>query len=98
MAVVYITTTPDEQKKVYDFICTLSGEQISVSQMANKIGLAQSRVRYAIEDLISNGYVERVPIKAFNKHYVRYSYKVRKEFVDGSSDTSKTYSSYTERQ
>ena len=39
-------------------------------------GMNQSRVRYVITDLEEAGKIKRVPVKAFNVHYIRYKYEV----------------------
>ena len=46
------------------------------ARFAEEAGLPQTRARYALIDLIEAGKVERIASKAFNKHYVRYSYKL----------------------
>lgn len=76
MAQFTVTTTTDEQNKVLQAIKELNGETAPVSTIANMTGLRHSRVRYAIQDLVDAGRIEKVPTKAFNKHYVRYCYRV----------------------
>lgn len=76
MPKIIIETTPEEQAIVLDAIRKLEGATVPVREIAELTNLSQSRVRYAIMDLIEAKKVERVASKAFNKHYVRYSYKV----------------------
>ena len=76
MAQINITTTQIERDAVLKALKELEGKTTPVSKLAEMTGLKQSRVRYAIVDLIEEKKIERVPTKAFNKHYVRYSYKV----------------------
>lgn len=86
MAQINIVTTPEEQEIVLKAIATLSGQTVSgqtvsgqtvaVSDIAKKAGLNQNRVRYVITDLEEAGKIKRIPTKAFNKHYIRYSYEV----------------------
>ena len=78
MAQINIVTTPEEQAIVLKAIATLSGQTVAVavSDIAKKAGLNQNRVRYVITDLEEAGKIKRIPTKAFNKHYIRYSYKV----------------------
>ena len=76
MAQVIITTTNEEQEKVLHALKDLNGETAPVSAIARMAGLRDSRVRYAIQDLVDAGRIEKVPTKAFNKHYVRYCYIV----------------------
>ena len=76
MAQITITTRPEEQDAVLQAIKELNGKVAAVSTIARMTGLLQSRVRYAIEDLIDAERIRKVPHKAFNKHYVRYSYEI----------------------
>ena len=76
MAQVIITTTSEEQEKVLQALKNLNGETAPVSAIARMAGLRDSRVRYALQDLVDAGRIEKIPTKAFNKHYVRYCYKV----------------------
>jgi DNA-binding MarR family transcriptional regulator len=76
MARINIVTTPEEQELVYKAIAVLSGQTISVSDIAKEAGLNQNRVRYVITDLEEAGKIKRIPTKAFNKHYIRYKYEV----------------------
>lgn len=76
MAQIIVETTKEEQEKVLKVLAELNGEVTPVSTIASLAGLRQTRARYVIMDLIDQGKVERVPMKAFNKHYVRYSYRV----------------------
>lgn len=76
MAQVIITTTNEEQEKVLQALKNLNGETAPVSAIARMAGLRDSRVRYALQDLVDAGRIEKIPTKAFNKHYVRYCYKV----------------------
>lgn len=76
MAQITITTTQQERNAVIKVLKELEGKTVPVAKLAELTGLKQSRVRYAIVDLIEEKKIERVQTKAFNKHYVRYSYKV----------------------
>lgn len=76
MAQFTVNTTPEEQDMVLRAIIELNGETAPVSTIARMTDLRHSRVRYAIQDLVDAGRIEKVPTKAFNKHYVRYCYKV----------------------
>ena len=76
MAQFTVTTTSEEQDKVLKAIKELNGETAPVSTIASMTDLKHSRVRYAIQDLVDAGRIEKVPTKAFNKHYVRYCYRV----------------------
>lgn len=76
MAQFTVTTTSEEQEKVLHVLKELDGETAPVSTIANMAGMGHSRVRYAIQDLVDAGRIEKVPTKAFNKHYVRYCYRV----------------------
>lgn len=76
MAQFTVTTSQEEQDKVLQAIKELNGATAPVSTIARMAGLGQSRVRYAIQDLVDAKRIEKVPTKAFNKHYVRYCYKI----------------------
>lgn len=76
MAQINVTTTQEEQDMVLQAIRELKGEVAPVSKIARLAGLGQSRARYAIIDLLDAGKIEKIPHRAFNKHYVRYSYNV----------------------
>lgn len=76
MAQVNITTTQEEQSKVLKVLLELNGAVTPVSKIADMADMKQSRARYAIMDLLDAGKIEKVPHRAFNKHYVRYSYNV----------------------
>lgn len=76
MAKFEIETTPEEQNKVLKALKQFEGQTVSVDAIATKADMRASRVRYVIVDLIEAKKVERVPTKAFNKHFVRYTYKI----------------------
>ena len=76
MAQITISTTGDEQDKVLEVLKELNGKVTAVSAIARMAGMRDSRVRYAIQDLVDAGKVRKVPTKAFNKHYIRYGYDV----------------------
>lgn len=79
MAKIEIITTSEEQQIVLNAVKNLEGTVIPVSTIVKEAGLPDSRVRYALVDLIEAGKIRRIPTRAFNKHYVRYSYEVLKE-------------------
>ena len=76
MALITVTTTPEERNAVLQVIVELNGAVTPVAKIAKLSGLKQSRARYALLDLIEEGRIEKVPHRAFNKHYVRYSYNL----------------------
>ncbi len=76
MPKITIETTHEEQEAVLKAIKSLDGQVVAVRVIAEEAGLPQSRARYALVDLIEAGKVERIASKAFNKHYVRYSYRL----------------------
>lgn len=76
MPKITIETTAEEQEAVIKAIRVLEGQVVAVRVIAEEAGLSQSRARYALVDLIEAGKVAREASKAFNKHYVRYSYKI----------------------
>lgn len=76
MPKIIVETTREEQAAVLRAVKALEGQVVAVRVIAEEAGLSQSRARYALVDLIEAGKIERVASKAFNKHYVRYSYKI----------------------
>lgn len=78
MAKITVETSAEEQEKVMVALKSLEDQVVPVSTVAQHAGLGPSRTRYVIMDLIDQGRIERVPCKAFNKHYVRYKYKILK--------------------
>jgi len=76
MAQINVVTTKEEQDKVLQALVELNGVVAPVSKIAALANLKQSRARYAILDLLEAGRIEKVPHRAFNKHYVRYSYNI----------------------
>lgn len=76
MAQFSVETTPEEQEVVLNVLRQLEGQTVPVSVIAEKAGMRPSRARYAIIDLMEAGKVQRNVAKAFNKRYIRYSYKV----------------------
>lgn len=79
MAAIIVKTTYEEQKKILKAVEMLEGKVVSVADLASWAGMNQSRARYTLMDLVDQGIVERIPTKAFNKNYIRYSYKVGSE-------------------
>ncbi len=76
MAQITISTSGEEQDKVLEVLKELNGKVMAVSAIAKMANMRDSRVRYAIQDLVDAGRVRKVPTKAFNRHYIRYSYEV----------------------
>jgi len=79
LAHIIITTTAEEQTKVLSALKDLEGKTVSISEIAKKAGMNPNRVRYVISDLVDTGKILRIPTKAFNRHYVRYKYKITQE-------------------
>lgn len=76
MAQFIITTTEEEQARVIKAVKALENKEVPVRVLAEEAGMSESRTRYALLDLIEAKKVLRVPSKAFNKHYIRYSYRL----------------------
>lgn len=77
MPQIIIETTPEEREAVLKAIAKLEGQVVPVRVIALEAKLSQSRARYALVDLITADKIERIAAKAFNKHYVRYYYKLK---------------------
>lgn len=78
MASINIVTTPEEQNIILEAIKSVEGSTISVTKLGRLAKLNPNRVRFIVQDLIDAGKVQRIPTKAINSHYIRYSYKVVK--------------------
>lgn len=76
MAKFTIETTNEEQEAVLEAIRSFEGVTVSVRAIAAEANMPQSRARYALLDLVDAGKVEKIPTKAFNERYVRYTYKI----------------------
>lgn len=76
MAKFEVKTTEEEQAKVLEVLKEVEGKTVAVSALAEMASMSQSRVRYAILDLLEAEKIARVPTKAFNPRYIRYSYKI----------------------
>lgn len=76
MALINIQTSQEEQQQVLTVLSKLQGQTVSVTAISKAANMNPNRVRYVITDLEDAKKIERVPTKAFNAHYVRYSYKV----------------------
>lgn len=77
MAHIIVETQKEDQERVLEVLKKLQGKTTPVSAIAKQAGLKESTTRYVLIDLIEAGKVEKVATKAFNKHYVRYSYTVK---------------------
>ena len=76
MAKFVVETSHEEQEAVLEVLKELQVQIAPISAIAHKACMRPSRTRYAIVDLIEAGKVKKEAHKAYNKHYVRYSYEV----------------------
>lgn len=76
MAKILVTTTLAEQEKVLEALRAFEGEVVALSRIAKITNMTYSKVRYVIMDLEEAKKVDRIKVKEFNKHYIRYMYKV----------------------
>ena len=76
MAKFIIETSSTEQEKVLQALKQINGAAASVATIAKGAELPRSRVRYALVDLEDSGRIEKVPVRAFNRHYIRYAYNI----------------------
>ena len=76
MAQINIITTKEEQEKVIIALHKHVGQTVAMSLIARETSIKPNRVRYVIADLLDAGRIRRVPTKAFNEHYIRYTYEV----------------------
>jgi len=78
MAQINIITSSEEQEAVLSALRHMVGKTKSVPEIAAVSMLKACRVRYVLTDLEDAGKIRRVPTKAFNAHYIRYTYEVLK--------------------
>lgn len=76
MARFVIETTQEEQEAVLKVLKEVEGKTMSVGKLAEMADMPQSRVRYAILDLLDKNKIAKIATKAINKYYVRYTYKI----------------------
>lgn len=76
MAQFMVETTEEEQEAVLEALKEIGEQTVPVRIIAEMVNMRQSRVRYVLIDLEQAGKIERIVSKAFNKHYVRYAYRV----------------------
>jgi len=76
MAKFTIVTSEKEQEEVLKALKQINGATASVSTIAKTAGLPISRTRYALIDLEDAGKIKKEATRAFNRHYVRYAYKI----------------------
>lgn len=63
-----------EVVKALEYIKEHSGEQITIVDIAEAAGVPHSNARYMLDLLVKQGRIEKVPLKATHKYYVRYTY------------------------
>lgn len=76
MAVIKITTTPEEHEAVIAALRVIGNKPASVAKIADEAQMTQNRTRYTLVDLEESGKIKRNLVKAFNEKYKRYSYEV----------------------
>ena len=77
MASINIKIFQHEKDALVDVI-RKNKEAISVSDLAKQAGLNPNRSRFIIEELLQEGKIKRIVVKAFNPRYIRYRYEVTK--------------------
>lgn len=78
MASVNVKIFPHEKEKLVAVINKHKGKTMSVAALAADAGFNPNRTRFIIEELLQDGRIKRIPTKAFNARYIRYSYEVIK--------------------
>lgn len=76
MAKISIDTTPEEQNAILHAIKKNEGKAISVAKLGEEAGINPNRARYVVVDLLEANKIERTVVKAFNKYYKRYKYRI----------------------
>jgi DNA-binding IclR family transcriptional regulator len=68
--------TDAQTKKVLIYLGRHASEILAVADIASTLSMPHSTIRYLLVDMEEKGLIERIPTKAFNKHSIRYMYKV----------------------
>ena len=76
MAVIKITTTPEEHEAVIAALRVIGNKPASVAKIADEAQMTHNRTRYTLVDLAESGKIKKNLVKAFNEKYKRYSYEV----------------------
>ena len=76
MATIQIVTTKEEQDIMLAVIAKHKNDVIAVTALAKEADINPNRARFIIQDLEAAGKIARIPMKAFNVHYIRYKYEV----------------------
>lgn len=56
-----------------------NNKPISVAKLAADAGVPTSQARYALVDMVEEGYIRRNVVKALDEHYQRFSYTLLKD-------------------
>lgn len=78
MAVIKITTTPDEHQRVLEALAVIGNKVASVAMIAEEAQMTHNRTRYTLVDLEEQGKIKKNLVIAFNSKYKRFSYEVIK--------------------
>ncbi|MMZ45661.1 hypothetical protein D3C75_635260 [compost metagenome] len=70
--------SPEEKNELIKAIKKLEGQTVSVATIAKEAGLNANRSRFAIDEMLEEGVITRTAVKAYNKNYRRYTWKVGK--------------------
>lgn len=73
--------TDTQVKKVLIYLKRHPGEVLAVADIANTLHFPHSTIRYLLVDMEERGLIKRIPTKAFNCHYIRYTYEVLNQEV-----------------
>lgn len=76
MASINVKIFPEEKTIMLKAIRKNKSKTISVAKLAKEAGQNPNRARFIIGELLEEGKIRRVPTKAFNERYIRYSYEV----------------------
>lgn len=77
MAGVNVKIYPEEKETMVKIIKKNKGKTISVAKLAEQAGFNPNRSRFIIAELIEEGRVDKIPTKAFNERYIRYTYEAK---------------------
>jgi DNA-binding IclR family transcriptional regulator len=71
--------TKNKVNLALEYIKAHSGEQITIADISSHIAAPHSYARHLLDVLVKQRRIDKVPLKATHKYYVRYTYVVRED-------------------
>lgn len=70
--------TLEQKKHVVIYLHRHPDEPLSYAKIAFDLNMPTTVIRYMLADMEKEGIISRTITKAYNKHYIRYTYRVQK--------------------